>query len=247
MFATLVVALPSDHKGGDVVLKHCGKQKAFKSSKYKQSLACWYSDVTHEVLPVESGRRWVLTFNLVLRPEPQTAPNALPPRAPSATIQFVEKSVLRRTLEKWLSLKLMLSSCHQVCHVLDHTYSEASISFKTLKGRDLAQVRALKELSKELPFDIFLASLERETREVDDWDPYYGGSGFASETLDEDYTIKALSDLNNNVIMRDVAMEKEDLLIEEYFDDLEPDRSEQGYTGNEASLPCTPSWIPVLT
>lgn len=241
MFGTLVVALPSDHKGGDVVLKHCGKQKTFKSSKYKQSLACWYSDVTHEVLPVESGRRWVLTFNLVLAPEPQTTPNALRPLAPSATTQLAEKSFLRRSLEKWLSLKSMLSSCHQVCHVLDHTYSEASVSFKTLKGRDLAQVRALKEISKDLPFDIFLASLERETREEDDWHPYYGGSGLPGEMLEEDYTIKALSDLNNNVVMKDVAMEKEDLLIEDYFDDLEPDHHEQGYTGNEVSLACTPS------
>ncbi|KAK0716561.1 hypothetical protein B0T21DRAFT_425871 [Apiosordaria backusii] len=57
MFGTLVIALPSPHQGGDVVVKHCGQTMTFKTSEHPQSFVCWYSDVSHEVLPVTSGYR----------------------------------------------------------------------------------------------------------------------------------------------------------------------------------------------
>ncbi|KAJ4198619.1 hypothetical protein NW767_008994 [Fusarium falciforme] len=66
MFGTLVISLPSTHQGGDVVLRHCGKQHVFRSSAHVQSCAFWYSDVSHEVLPVTFVYRWVLTYNLAL-------------------------------------------------------------------------------------------------------------------------------------------------------------------------------------
>ena len=55
MFGTLVVSLPSAHQGGDLVLKHCGEKKVFKTSEWAQSFACWYSDVSHEVLRATAG------------------------------------------------------------------------------------------------------------------------------------------------------------------------------------------------
>ncbi|KAM6522556.1 hypothetical protein FALCPG4_012201 [Fusarium falciforme] len=66
MFGTLVISLPSTHQGGDVVLRHCGKQHVFRSSAHVQSCAFWYSDVSHEVLPVTFVYRSVLTYNLAL-------------------------------------------------------------------------------------------------------------------------------------------------------------------------------------
>jgi len=81
MFGTLVICLPSEHEGGDLALKHGGITKAFKSSAAQPAMFCWYSDVSHEVLPVTSGYRWVLTFNLVTSPlntQPTAALNAGP-------------------------------------------------------------------------------------------------------------------------------------------------------------------------
>lgn len=68
MFGTLVICLPSEHKGGDVVLRHRGQSKTFSTQSFVQSFAAWYGDVTHEVLPVTSGYRWVLTYNLAIDP-----------------------------------------------------------------------------------------------------------------------------------------------------------------------------------
>ena len=71
MFGTLVVSLPSKHEGGDVVASHKGESRTFSSSPgsdFGFSYAAWYSDITHEVKPVTSGYRIVLTYNLIHRP-----------------------------------------------------------------------------------------------------------------------------------------------------------------------------------
>jgi hypothetical protein len=66
LFGTLVIALPSRHTGGDVKIQHAGMEPMFlRTSKVQNAFLWWYSDVNHEVLPVESGIRWVLTYNLV--------------------------------------------------------------------------------------------------------------------------------------------------------------------------------------
>lgn len=57
MFGTMVISLPSAHKGGDVVVKHGGQKMTFKTSSgdNKPAMLCWYSDAHHKVLPVTSG------------------------------------------------------------------------------------------------------------------------------------------------------------------------------------------------
>ncbi|KXH42493.1 2OG-Fe(II)oxygenase superfamily protein [Colletotrichum salicis] len=151
MFGTLVIYLPCGHKGGDVVVKHCGETKTFKTSAADQSFACWYSDVHHEVLPVTEGYRVVLTYNLAIDP---AAPR------PSAGLRRQETRDLRHTLRRWLEDP----DAGEVDHVyygLDHEYSEASISMKALKGRDAAVVQTLQELSAGLEFDVLLALTEK--------------------------------------------------------------------------------------
>jgi hypothetical protein len=46
MFATLVIALPSKHEGGEVRVTHGGKTKTFetsKSSEFDSSYLTWYA------------------------------------------------------------------------------------------------------------------------------------------------------------------------------------------------------------
>jgi hypothetical protein len=45
MFATLVIALPSKHEGGEVRVTHDGKTKTFETSKFSEfdsSYLAWY-------------------------------------------------------------------------------------------------------------------------------------------------------------------------------------------------------------
>ena len=65
MFGSLVVCLPSEFTGGALVTRHQGRQVTFDwSSSVATHWAAFFSDVEHEVLPVTSGYRITLTYNL---------------------------------------------------------------------------------------------------------------------------------------------------------------------------------------
>ncbi|KAL2273528.1 hypothetical protein FJTKL_04434 [Diaporthe vaccinii] len=65
-FGSLVVCLPVQHEGGQLVARHKGKEMTFDWGNSTQSIqfAAFYSDVEHEVLEVHSGHRVTLTYNL---------------------------------------------------------------------------------------------------------------------------------------------------------------------------------------
>ncbi|KAJ3191321.1 hypothetical protein HK101_007882 [Irineochytrium annulatum] len=70
MFGSLVVCLPSNHTGGQLILTQDGKRKVFdwgEEDSKSPGLVRWaafYSDVQHEILPVTDGYRITLTYNL---------------------------------------------------------------------------------------------------------------------------------------------------------------------------------------
>ncbi|KAH8897996.1 hypothetical protein GQ53DRAFT_712511 [Thozetella sp. PMI_491] len=249
MFATLVLCLPSPHQGGDIVVKHGGQERVYKTSAHDQSFACWYSDVSHEVLPVQSGYRWVLTYNLVVPPAIVR---------PTASLVDQETRQLRAALRKWTAGSNNFPT--HFYHGLEYEYSEASISLKMLKGRDFTQVQALRELCKEFPVDIFLTVLEKmEVR--DGQDEYYQHSNWhdrwddededededsdeseagpgrpfdeAGELIEATNTIKSLVDLDGRQLVVDMDFGVQNMLDDDCFAD-EPDETEStGFTGNE--------------
>ena len=65
MFGSLVVCLPSEFTGGALVTRHQGRKVTFDwSSSTTTHWAAFFSDVEHEVLPVTSGHRITLAYNL---------------------------------------------------------------------------------------------------------------------------------------------------------------------------------------
>jgi 2OG-Fe(II) oxygenase superfamily len=65
-FGSLVVCLPSAHAGGELAVRHDHREVKFDWSQDSKSIqwAAFYSDCEHEVLPVTSGYRVTLTYNL---------------------------------------------------------------------------------------------------------------------------------------------------------------------------------------
>ncbi|KAK4183046.1 putative 2og-fe oxygenase family protein [Podospora australis] len=85
-FGSLVVCLPIAHEGGELEVRHNDKTISFdwgsaiETGKEEPSIhwAAFYSDCEHEVLPVRSGHRVTLTYNLfAVKPEPIGAENKL--------------------------------------------------------------------------------------------------------------------------------------------------------------------------
>lgn len=201
------------------------------------------------MLPVTSGFRWVLTYNLALN---------LAGPGPSAGLQQFETGALRRTLKRWLNEPKESRETNCVYHVLDHDYTEANISLKALKTRDLAQVHALKEISGELAVDVFLALLEKKEMGMCEYDPdedrydgyrrynrsYYNDYNddesshhYIEEVLDTSYAVKTLVDLEGHVVTTRLRLDEQDILQEDCFEDLEEAKEEyEGYMGNSVRL-----------
>ena len=77
MFATLVIVLPSQSQGGELVVRHGGREVLFDLSvtePAEAAFAAFYADCVHEVLPVRSGHRLALVYNLLRKGAPLAAP-----------------------------------------------------------------------------------------------------------------------------------------------------------------------------
>ncbi|RBR12852.1 uncharacterized protein FIESC28_08442 [Fusarium coffeatum] len=234
MFGTLVISLPSKHTGGEVVMKHCGEKMIYKSSDYHTSIAAWYSDVSHEVLPVTSGYRWVLTYNLAID-------KSLP--APSAPLGRSELRPPRHCIRRWLAQDKKSRQSPYTYHMLEYEYTEANISYKTLKAQDLARVTALREACNGLPVTIFLALVEKMERGSVMANPlgWYNESDEESDegghciedVLESSLAVKFLQDLNGQVVPGKMFIKEDHLLQPFTFDSLDPDKEDyERHTGN---------------
>ena len=80
MFATMALLLPSIHAGGELVVKHAGREATLDLHPEDPSeigFAGFYADCVHEVRPITTGFRFALVYNLrfVDRSRPLTAPD----------------------------------------------------------------------------------------------------------------------------------------------------------------------------
>ncbi|KAL1666395.1 hypothetical protein GGF50DRAFT_50758 [Schizophyllum commune] len=70
MFGSLVIIFPTPHEGGALVLRENGREWTFDyaaeliGSSTKIAYVAFFGDIEHEVLPVTSGNRITLTYNL---------------------------------------------------------------------------------------------------------------------------------------------------------------------------------------
>ncbi|KAJ4250574.1 hypothetical protein NW762_011833 [Fusarium torreyae] len=207
------------------------------------SCATWYSDVSHEVLSVTSGYRWVLTYNLAID-------QSLPP--PSAGLTSSQMQPLRHCLRRWLAQDKQLH----------HEYTEANVSFRALKGQDLIRVSALRKICKELLVSVFIALLKKREMggvEMDPWlkgrrrrwydDDYYDedNEGYHELTgiFERSFTIKIVRDLIGRAVTNTLKLVEDDLLDRDVFEDIQAEEEYEGYMGN--SGPTATHWYRVGT
>ncbi|GAB3815788.1 hypothetical protein GCM10028820_13950 [Tessaracoccus terricola] len=170
MLATLVVSLPSPHTGGELVVDDQGELKSYKGSHEDLELVAFYSDRRHEVLPVRSGTRVTLTFNLLLdqsSSEPATGP--------------VEHAAgLLRSHFAGAGPDAGRGFESPLAFLLDHEYSQKSMRAGRLKGADAERTSLLRAAADAAGFECVLALAEvQETRESSS--DYYPHEDFYDE------------------------------------------------------------------
>jgi len=165
MFATLIVQLPSEFTGGDLVVRHGGKEIVVKMSQEGSASSCLiaahYSDCEHEITPVETGYRLALVYSLCWTGAGQ---------APSAD-EVVNKATSLKSLLLAFT-KESEKSPARLCWGLEHLYSENAVK-KTgsgaLKGNDRGLVETLMNtnqmLEKDDQLEVFLAKASQVRHE----------------------------------------------------------------------------------
>ena len=136
MIGTLVVSLPTEGSGGELVVTHKGREQVIDlcvADAGTVAFAAFYADCTHETRPVRKGHRVSLVFNLVLR-GPKSADEA---QAPDFRSKVAELGSL---LEEWVREP---KGAAKIAWLLEHDYSQANLSFETLKGIDAVVARTL--------------------------------------------------------------------------------------------------------
>jgi hypothetical protein len=166
MFATIVIVLPSHFTGGDAHLLHGGKRLVYASSLNSlnaTSVLAWYTDVTHEIKPITSGYRLALSYNLI---------HTTDSLRPSLTMEKAAADRLRHTFLSWKQ-NVDLAAPEKLLYLLEHEYTQASLSASAMKGKDAHVLSLLSGLADEVGFNLGLASVEHTViggAEGDVWD-----------------------------------------------------------------------------
>ena len=95
MIGTLVVCLPSPHKGGELLVNHDGLQHVFDFSLHSGDTsriqwAAFYSDCIHEVKPVLEGHRVTITYNITTSQWPPSYNDIIRIREPEDPVSLQE-------------------------------------------------------------------------------------------------------------------------------------------------------------
>jgi hypothetical protein len=154
MVATLVVILPSKASGGALVVRHHDEQVVFRGHEDKLTLAGFYADCAHEVRPVRSGYRVVLTYNLMLADGGEHVA-AAPPEPADDLAAAVRRYFAEPLTARWVGDSPERPD--RLVYLLDHQYTRRGLSWNRLKNADARRAAALRETARQLDCEIFLA------------------------------------------------------------------------------------------
>jgi predicted 2-oxoglutarate/Fe(II)-dependent dioxygenase YbiX len=153
MFATLVLVLPSVHGGGELIVKHLGREVMLDLRPEEPSeigFAAFYADCVHEVRPVSTGFRVALVYNLRFTRKGHSL------KAPDYRNEHAHVVHL---LRRWAGAE---DEPDKLVMPLEHDYTPAELSFSALKGADAGVASVLIKAAAEADCDLHLALVSIE-------------------------------------------------------------------------------------
>jgi 2OG-Fe(II) oxygenase superfamily len=203
MFGSLVIVLPSPHEGGTLVFRHHGQEWTFDSSTTllaalptSIAYAAFFCDVEHEILPVTSGHRVTLTYNLYYDDDERDPAKYLVYQLPSVPQDDNERGMFCSIFNALLnSLEFLpdggflgfgMRHVYQVKDTLEHVYS-------LLKGNDATVYQSLVALGfkptlylnyKYKDKDVLAAGVpDLEGEKMDEFVLRFGGVGLINDPV----------------------------------------------------------------
>ena len=258
MIGSLVVLLPSESKGGALVIEHHDEKVSYRGSPNQLVLVAFYADCRHEVRPVASGYRAALTFNLFL--DAAAHRSERPASKPIDTLIEVVRDYFATPRPARGPLWPSQPAPERLVYLLDHEYTQKGLSWRALKNGDAVRASLLREVADRLDCEIVLALADvHETWSCEDDGGYYGygrrGRSWAARYDDdseedgggedsEDYTLIELCDSDielrhwvgpsdKRIAAISGEVRGDEICFTKPSVDLEPFKSEhEGYTGN---------------
>ncbi|KIL59961.1 hypothetical protein M378DRAFT_168717 [Amanita muscaria Koide BX008] len=240
MFATMVVVLPSQYTGGEIVVSHGSISKVIDVSASCMTgvgVLSWYTDVMHEVKPITSGYRLVLSYNLMRRS--LSGPEVIPTADNTS-----ELTRLHEVLERWRTGGYkQLPEQHMVAVVLGHQYSESDLDMgqAALKGQDAHKVNQICSVAQMLGFELWLAKYERFNLrgvevEYDESDGEAIELGPPGDIIEDVCTLEYFTDLTGSRVDGKITFfDAKGLIMGDPYNMGDPDDEifNPGYNGNE--------------
>ncbi len=237
MFATMVLVLPSIHAGGELVVKHAGREVALNLHPEEPSeigFAGFYADCVHEVRPVTTGSRLTLVYNL------RFVDNSRPPEAPDYR---GEQARVAEALRNWASAE---DEPDKLILPLEHAYTPAELSFGALKGADAGIASVLTKAAAEADCDLHLTLVSIEESGSAEHTGY-GGGRWSRDEEDEKFEVSEVCDRalllsewrrpeGGEAGFVDFPFSEDELCPPDAFEDLAPDDEHfHEATGNEGA------------
>lgn len=224
MVATLVVALPVRGSGGEIIVRHRERETVIDMRGDEPSEIVWaafYADCEHEIRPVLDGNRIVLVYNLVL----SNGAGKL-----SAPDFGAETGRVAGELSAWRS---EARSDDKIVWLLDHDYSEAGLSFDSLKNVDASVAGVLAEASEAAGYSLYAATVTIEEA-GEAMEGEYEGSYEMGEIFEYFCALEHLVAPEGTVAnFGKIRFSREEVLQTEALEDLRPeDESIEEWTGN---------------
>ncbi len=259
MVATLVIALPSAHEGGELIVRHEGRAVTVDFSpigRFQTQFAAFYADCEHEIRPVRSGFRLALVYSLTLAKAMRTitAPNSREHVA--AVARLLRQWTGQRPTTSESSADLLPS---KLAVLLDHQYTQAGLTRDALKGVDCARADALFTAAREAGCDASLALVtywesgsaepsgeydygygwgrqyrRYEDENEDEFDDEGSGEHVMGEVFDSSLTAEHFSDAEGRPLaFGQIPLDDAEIVCKQPLQDGTPDEEDfEGYTGN---------------
>ena len=236
MVATLVISLPADGEGGELVVRHKDRESVIDmcvDDLGEVAFAAFYADCVHWTKPVRSGHRVSLVYNLVVEP----GSGSPPATSPDTSSQAHEAG---RILATWAAGE---GDPAKLVWLLEHDYSEAGLGVESLKGIDASVARTLAKAVEIADCSLHLAILCIEEEGIPDYDSVYdqwGSEPDDSAPMEEvysgSYTLSGWVDCqgSESSSLPEIPLKKGEALPSGALDDVEPDEQYlMEATGNE--------------
>src|SRR3954451_18844418 len=170
MFATLVVALPSSFAGGELVVRHKGREVRLDlrcDDPAEAAFAAFYADCVHEVLPVTAGCRLTLVYNLARRGRG---------RSPEPPDYAGEQARVATLLQAWRDAKKRPADAtpEKLVYLLEHPSTPAEFGFAALKAANAAVAGVLTTAAQQARCDLHLALLTVQESGAAEYSESYG-------------------------------------------------------------------------